>query len=199
MNLGINTGGILFILGLFLFSIKPKSPLSVGFHFSSAQENKVIKYQLSELSSFKIGQSLTKLKLELSTLNFKKIKTNDDYHLYKVYFPLGKTLWRSTVYLQIKNDVLIDLLVSFPSDFQHDLIHIELRAMLGTEKEFFKRNQSSLYLWENQEKIIHLYEATCTLTCFPVYWATWDQNQKDKLKEEGYKTILESLNLSTSE
>ncbi len=74
------------------------------------------------------------------------------------------------IYIHEKDNKVVDFFIRLPSYFVHDLFHQSLINKFGKQDSYFTSGQNALYLWNNKEGNRHIYAATCTITCFPIYY-----------------------------
>lgn len=87
--------------------------------------------------------------------------------------------YRYPIFVQEINGEIEDFFLTFPSFFLHDRIHEQFISKWGKQQFYQHSNLSALYSWKNinSNKLSAVYEANCSITCFPVSLAM----QKNKL------------------
>lgn len=108
------------------------------------------------------------------------LKYNISYLRYK--FP---------VFVQAHNNVITDNFVRLPSYFLHDVFHQSLINRLGPQTLYKKEEESATYIWSNINGIKHIYHSTCTITCFPVYYAQIPIKKPNGAKD--YKPLIQKM------
>lgn len=59
--------------------------------------------------------------------------------------------------------------IHFPSYFLHDDLLARLQKKYGKQNQFKNRDQHSVYIWNNSNQLKVVYEAGCSITCFPIF------------------------------
>lgn len=73
------------------------------------------------------------------------------------------------ILIQVKEGVVLGLWASLPTYFVHDIFHKQLIEMYGKQDHYFKKENSALYLWRDEDGNSVMYSGQCTLTCFSSY------------------------------
>jgi hypothetical protein len=118
-------------------------------------------FKITGLNDYLPGKSAAH-KEAFSLKGYKFYKTNLIHLAYK--FPM---------FLNISDGLIQDFYIRFPSFISHDAIYNELIDLYGMPK-YVKDGRNAIYLWENDFK--HIYSATCTLTCFPLFYTVFKKD-----------------------
>lgn len=98
--------------------------------------------------------------------------------------------YKFAILVQSVNGVVTDFHARLPHYFLHDIFHQSLINRYGDQDFYKKTEESAIYIWKNEKNIKHVYSGTCTITCFPIFYAV----QKVKHNFGGsYKSLLEKL------
>ena len=73
------------------------------------------------------------------------------------------------IWIQIKDEYVIDFYARLPTHFSHDYFHQFLIKRYGKQNSYFKQNRSAIYEWKDKNGDDIIYSGQCTLTCFPHY------------------------------
>lgn len=92
-----------------------------------------------------------------------------DSSTYRYY--VAHIRYRFPVIVQYFQNKIIDSYATLPSYFLHDVFHQSLINKWGKQKEFEQKNGTSQYRWAIAQGISITYQATCTITCFPLFVA----------------------------
>ena len=110
---------------------------------------------------------------------------------YKFY--IEHVRYRFPIIVQSISGVVTDFHARLPHYFLHDVFHQSLINRLGKQDFYKKSEESALYIWKNNKNIKHIYSGTCTITCFPIFYAV----KKVEHKYGGsYKSLIEKFNTS---
>lgn len=86
--------------------------------------------------------------------------------------------YKFPVLVQIKAGIITDFFATLPTYFLHDVFFQGLINRLGKQSKYLKVENQAIYIWENKDGNQHIYEAACTITCFPVYYAVLSLKEK---------------------
>jgi hypothetical protein len=78
--------------------------------------------------------------------------------------------YKFPVIVQSREGVIIDFFARLPSYFLHDLFFQSLVNRYGKQSTYKKTGEEANYTWV-QQPLKHIYNAACTITCFPVFYA----------------------------
>ena len=97
------------------------------------------------------------------------VETKGEIKTLKYY--ISQIRYKFPVYVQIKDDEILDFFAKLPSYFLHDIFHQSLINRYGKQDSYFKKEANAVYQWNNKKGIKHIYSGACSITCFPVYYA----------------------------
>jgi hypothetical protein len=78
--------------------------------------------------------------------------------------------YKFPVILQASDGIILDFFARLPSYFLHDVFFQSLVNKLGKQSSYQKVGEEAVYIWE-QKELKHIYSASCTITCFPIFYA----------------------------
>lgn len=136
-----------------------------------------IKFLTGILEQVTPGKKFNKeSKLPLNSFELFK-KVNENLQVWVSYWQYES--YRYPLFIQEFNGEIEDFFLTFPSFLLHDKIHEQLISLWGKQQFYQKSNLSALYSWKgiNQNTLSSVYEANCSITCFPVSLSM----QKNKL------------------
>jgi hypothetical protein len=120
-------------------------------------------FSLDQLKPFYPGNRISDIK-DLVYLtkkgDYALVKTEVIYQRYKFF-----------VYMDVKGDVILGFFSRLPSFFLHDLFHQALINRLGKQTSYTKKESAALYIWKTEDGLTHYYQGSCTITCFPEFYA----------------------------
>lgn len=99
----------------------------------------------------------------------------DGTAVYKIY--INHMRYVFPLFFQTYQKKIIDYIARLPSYFIHDIFHQSIINRYGKQNKYTKKENSAVYIWDNIQgtnKII--YSGSCTITCFPMYYALIPQN-----------------------
>jgi hypothetical protein len=79
--------------------------------------------------------------------------------------------YKFPVLVQVKGEEVHDMFARLPSYFLHDVFHQSLINRLGKQDDYKRVGEEAVYVWKNKDGKRHVYQGSCTITCFPVYYA----------------------------
>ena len=142
-------------------------------------------FSVDKFIPFMPGQLIEPLlKKQKATL----ISSTRDSKIYKFY--IEHIRYRFALMVQVKDSKITDFHARLPHYFLHDIFHQSLINRYGPQDEYKKSEESALYLWKNKKNISHLYSGTCTITCFPIFYAAYLEKHDFGSK---YKRLIEKL------
>jgi hypothetical protein len=97
------------------------------------------------------------------------------------------------LYIQIKEEKVIDFFAKLPSYFIHDIFHQSIINRYGMQNKFHHKDGTSFYVWNNADGIKITYSGACTITCFPIFIHGISTKEKALMKE----SLLIKLNSSS--
>lgn len=120
-------------------------------------------FSLDQLKPFYPGNRISDIK-DLVYLtkkgDYSLVKTEVIYQRYKFF-----------VYMDVKGDVILGFFSKLPSFFLHDLFHQALINRLGKQTSYTKKESAALYIWKTEDGLTHYYQGSCTINCFPEFYA----------------------------
>lgn len=146
-----------FLLALLFFSFNSWSkidPPNYDFSLQSLEDFAPGK-TLAEITS-KIGQGET-IRKEGSLITKK--------------YSIEHLRYKFPVVVNFSQDKVADMYAVLPSYFLHDVFHQSIINRYGKQDEFKNLNGTSVYIWKNKNNLKIIYSATCTITCFPLYFS----------------------------
>lgn len=168
------------IFYLFISIINPTNTFS-------SEIAKIISSKTECLENFKIGVNLSDiLKKYQGTL----WKANEKRGEYIYVFNIADQQFSFPLIAHFYNRQLMDYWIRWPVYFLHDAIHKQLIDVFGKQQKYFHQKDHSVYLWETKDFSIR-YEASCTITCFPIYLSM----TTTKVMEKKYKPLTKQLQL----
>jgi hypothetical protein len=111
------------------------------------------------------------------------------YTTYKYY--IEHVRYKFAVLVQTINGTVTDFHARLPQYFLHDIFHQSLINRFGKQDFYKKTEESAIYVWKNKDNIKHVYSGTCTITCFPIFYAVKKVEHK---YGNSYKSLLEKFN-----
>lgn len=154
------------MLKLFIFFFILKTPLHAA--VKPAQEY----FNLDTLKPFYPGINF--LESDLSKYNGRLIKTQNQTKMYRL--DMKHANYAFPIFLQVQQDRVVDLYVTLPTYFLHDVFHQSLINRYGKQDRYQLLNGTAYYVWEkNPQQTIH-YSATCTITCFPIFFTIFNSS-----------------------
>ena len=120
------------------------------------------------------------------------ISENNGIKEYK--FLVSQLRYKFPVWVQVYEGKSLDFFAKLPSYFLHDIFHQSLINRYGKQDKYFNKENNSVYVWNNKNNVKHVYNGSCTITCFPVYYAGLIATPKDGLA--GYKPLIEKFEYS---
>lgn len=107
-------------------------------------------------------------------------KKSDSHFIYVSYWQYKS--YRYPLFVQSYNGVIVDFYLTFPSFMIHDRIHEYLIKIWGNQDFYKQSSLSAIYQWNKNSKFISIYEANCSITCFPVFLTMHQKNLPNKLQ-----------------
>ncbi len=90
--------------------------------------------------------------------------------------------YKFPVYIQVKDNAIIDFYARLPNYFIHDIFHQSLINRFGKQDKFLNKDGTSYYIWSNADNLKITYSGACTITCFPIF-VHGIKNDKDSARE----------------
>ncbi len=83
------------------------------------------------------------------------------------------------IFVRFEGEQVADFYAKLPTYFLHDVFHQSLINKIGKQDQYFKKENSAVYIWNNKDGFKHIYSASCTITCFPVFYAVFKVGAQD--------------------
>ena len=93
-------------------------------------------------------------------------------------FWVAQIRYKFPVIVQVENGKVIDMFARLPSYFLHDIFHQSLITRWGKQTLYKRVDEEAYYKWISDDFILH-YSASCTITCFPIYFSAADNKNKN--------------------
>jgi hypothetical protein len=117
------------------------------------------------------------------------IEENSGIKMIKYY--VAHIRYKFPVYVQVKDDQLLDFFAKLPSYFLHDIFHQSLINRFGKQDGYFKKEANAIYQWNNEKGVKYIYSGGCSITCFPIYYTGIIAVPDSGLL--GYKPLIEKF------
>lgn len=137
-------------------------------------------FSLDSLAVFMPGQSLQQAQKIHGPAT--KMSEASGGQIYR--FMVEQLRYRFPVLVQVKGDQIDNFYAALPSYFLHDIFHQSLINRFGPQQIYKKVEESAVYIWENVKGNTHVYSGTCTITCFPVYYAVYTTGSTENLVKQ---------------
>jgi hypothetical protein len=131
-------------------------------------------FSLDAFEVFSPGKSLE----EMEQL-YGKGEVYSDGELTQLKFYISYLRYKFPVFVQLKEKKSVGFYARLPQYFSHDLFHQSLINRYQKQDEYFKKEEQALYLWTKDKTLRRIYSGTCTITCFPVFYAVETGNPED--------------------
>lgn len=150
-------------------------------------------FSLDSLELFKPGSTLKAIeqKYKIGAI----VKKTATTIIYKFY--VSQIRYKFPVFVQIHQKKTLDFFARLPTYFLHDIFHQTIINRIGKQDKYFKQEKNAIYTWKNKSGLKHLYSATCTITCFPLYYAVMTLKTPETVTN--YKPLFEQMMNITSE
>ena len=93
-------------------------------------------------------------------------------------FYVAHIRYKFPVFVQFEGGKVHDFMARLPTYFLHDVFHRTLIEKYGKQEKYFQEKAQAVYTWPNINGNTHLYSGTCTITCFPIYYAVFPVEKK---------------------
>lgn len=107
-------------------------------------------------------------------------KKSESHQIHVSYWQYSN--YRYPLFVQVINNVVVDIYLTFPSFMLHDRIHEYFIKLWGKQSFFKQSSLSAIYQWTKQPNVIAIYEANCSITCFPVFLTMHQKKLPDKIQ-----------------
>ena len=98
-------------------------------------------------------------------------------------FHISHQRYRFPLFLQFKENRSVGFWAPLPTYFLHDVFHQSLINRYGKQDQYFKKENSAVFIWNNKKGLKIVYSAQCTLTCFPNYLLVIDPRSSTLLED----------------
>ncbi|MFZ8934385.1 MAG: hypothetical protein ACO2ZP_10845 [Bacteriovoracaceae bacterium] len=122
-------------------------------------------FELNQLELFKPGS--TKQAIE------EKYKNGEDIEEGIRRYGIEHQKFLFPIFVRYENEKVSGYYAKLPTYFLHDVFHQSLINKIGKQDKYFKKENSAVYIWNNKDGFKHIYSASCTITCFPVFYAVF--------------------------
>lgn len=141
-------------------------------------------FSIDALNLFMPSQSKNVIEKKYGDGSF--ISRKGNYQTKKYY--VTHIRYRFAIFVQYKQDKVVDFHASLPTYFLHDIFHQSLINRIGKQDKYHNTSEQSVYIWKNKKGNRHVYAGACTITCFPLYYAVYPSESID-----GHKPIIKML------
>jgi hypothetical protein len=90
------------------------------------------------------------------------------------------------ILINLETKIVKGMMARIPPYFLHDVFHQSLINKFKKQDKYFNENEHSVYQW-NLDQFTITYEATCTITCFPLYLLI----EKNDGAEKSFKSLFD--------
>jgi hypothetical protein len=124
-------------------------------------------FSLDTFRDFWPGTALSSIqkKYEKGTI-IKKEETTTTYRFY-----VAQLRYKFPIFIQVYQGQVLDFYGRLPTYFLHDVFHQSLINRFKQQDIYKKIEANAIYIWKNRQKANLIYSGTCTITCFPIYFA----------------------------
>jgi hypothetical protein len=124
-------------------------------------------FSVNKFQLFMPGKKLSDIEkvYKFKELTFK----SSQFITYKFY--VEHIRYRFPIFVQFKDNIVTDFFARLPQYFLHDIFHQSLINRIGPQDVYKKVDEHAVYVWKNKNGLKHSYSGTCTITCFPLYYA----------------------------
>jgi hypothetical protein len=104
-------------------------------------------------------------------------------------FWVAQIRYKFPIIVQVQDGKVLDMFARLPSYFLHDIFHQSLITRWGKQSYYKRVDEEAYYRWDSEAYALH-YSASCTITCFPIYFSAQDK------KNTSYSPLHEQLQKS---
>lgn len=104
-------------------------------------------------------------------------------------FQVAQLRYHFPVVVQAEKGKVLDMHATMPSYFLHDVFHQSLINRWGKQQKYKRVDEEAFYEWVDPERIMR-YGASCTITCFPIYFSVFPPKEK---APSGFKPLSDVL------
>lgn len=123
-------------------------------------------FSIKTLNDFLPGQTVS----DMSAKYGAPIEMSSKGEVKTLKFQVAHIRYKFPIILQTKGGVVQDFFARLPSYFLHDIFFQSLINKLGKQNFYKRTGEEAVYIWE-QKDLKHVYSASCTITCFPIFYA----------------------------
>lgn len=145
-------------------------------------------FNVKKFDLFMPGAKLTDI--EKTYNNKELIFKKDGFLTYK--FLIEQLRFKFPIFVQFKDGIALDFHARLPQYFLHNIFHQSLINKLGPQDIYKKVDEHAIYVWNNKNDLKHYYSGSCTITCFPIYYAVKQVKPKAK---GSYKPLIEQFTM----
>lgn len=143
-------------------------------------------FSLDKFNDFMPGSSLA----DIQKIHGEGTKISEGQGGIIYRFHVSHIRYKFPVFVQLKGSKVGDFFARLPSYFLHDVFHQSLINRIGAQNKYYKKENNAVYIWDNVSGNTHIYSGSCTITCFPIYYAVHPKGTTDTLiKKMGQKKI----------
>ena len=92
-------------------------------------------------------------------------------------FNVAQIRYKFPILVQEQDGFILDSFARLPSYFLHDIFLQSLVNKFGKQTSYKKVGEEAVYIWEKEDLKL-IYSASCTITCFPIFYAAQPQKAK---------------------
>ncbi len=140
-------------------------------------------FNIQTFSDFYPGKDLTSIGTKYGKGDL--VEKKGDYITYQ--YKIKHNRYVFPIFVQFAQTTVVDFFANLPTYFLHDVFHQALINQLGKQKSYLRKEESAVYTWE-KDNLKHIYNGTCTITCFPVFYSVIDLAKETSDKK--FKSIL---------
>ena len=123
-------------------------------------------FNLETLSVFFPGRSVSEID---SKFNQREVMGTED-GMKVIKYHVTQTKFSFVVFIQEKDGVVEDFFARLPSYFLHDVFFQSLTNRYGKQTTYKRTYEEAYYIWD-APPLKHTYSASCTITCFPIFYS----------------------------
>lgn len=142
-------------------------------------------FSTDTLKDFFPGAQLSELEKKYGKAE--TMKTKGDPKMLR--FWVTQVRYKFPVVVQVQEDRVLDMFARLPSYFLHDIFHQSLINRWGKQNHYKRVDEEAYYRWDSDEFTLH-YSASCTITCFPIYFSASDK------KKASFSTLHDQMQKS---
>jgi len=159
--------------------------LLISFTTQARVDPKNYDFSTDTLKDFFPGTALTEIEKKYGIPE--KMKPKSDPQMLR--FWVSQIRYKFPIIVQVQEGKVLDMYARLPSYFLHDIFHQSVITRWG-KQSFYKRvDEEAYYRWDADDYTLH-YSASCTITCFPIYFSAQDK------KNKSYSSLHEQLQKS---